>query len=518
MEIIKKLKAFENHRFKGLIEFNRGIERETLRILPNGELSQSSHPKPLGSALANPHITTDFSESQLEFITPYFLKNEETLSFLKDIHDFFYSKVSGELLWPSSMPCKIDSQKEIPIADYGSSNLGKLKKIYRIGLKNRYGSNMQAISGLHYNFSFENDFWDVFAELENSQVDQKDFISKKYFSLMRNFHRYGWIILYFFGASPVLHKSFGGSSSNLQKFDDEGTLFLPQATSLRMSDLGYQNKSQKELEFCFNSLDTYIEKIDQALKTIDSKWEKIGVKVNGEYRQMNDKVLQIENEFYGFIRPKRFNKLKNIRPNKILREEGVQYLEVRAMDLNPFSPLGITFEQTKFLDILLVFCALKESPLCSNREIKIFKSNWVEVAKQGRNPNLILKKGKEELSLKDWALEIYSEMKLVSKILDEAQETEDHNQVMEKFYDAIMDSSKTFSGQLIKELQEGKKTFLDLHLEKAIQYKQDFSGERLSAHSMEFFENAAKKSIEDQNKLEKDLRNFDSYLAEYLAN
>ena len=517
MLLNKKLKAFEGQLFKGLKEFNRGIERETLRVLPTGELSSKAHPKALGSALTNSQITTDFSESQLEFVTPYFLRAEETLATLQEIHSFFYSKIDDELLWPSSMPSLLDPKKDIPIADYGISNLGRLKKIYRIGLKNRYGDRMQAISGLHYNFSFGEDFWEVLYHLENGQESIQDFKSKRYFSMMRNFHRFGWIILYFFGASPVLHQSFGGNSANLEKFDEEGTLYLPYATSLRLSDLGYQNKAQKELEFCFNSLDSYINKIEQALKISNPEWEKIGVKVDGQYRQMNDKVLQIENEFYGFIRPKRYNKKGNSRPNKVLKEEGVQYLEVRVMDLNPFSSIGITYEQTKFLDIFLLYCAFKESSLCSSKEIKIFKSNWGEVAKQGRNKDLTLQKGEELISLKNWSMEIYNEMKPFAHLLDSAQETQDHSQILEEFNAAILDSTKTLSGKLVSELKTNHKSFLKFNLDKAAQFKQEFLQNRLSAYQMENFERMAKESLETQKELEIRSGDFDLYLKNFLA-
>lgn len=517
MGLSKKIKAFEEQFFKGLKEFNRGIEREALRSLPTGELSSKAHPNALGSALTNSHITTDFSESQLEFVTPYFLKSEETLARLQEIHSFYYSKEEDEFLWPSSMPCLLDPKKDIPIADYGISNLGRLKNIYRVGLKNRYGDRMQAISGLHYNFSFVEEFWEVLYQVENGQEIIQDFKSKKYFSMMRNFHRLGWVILYFFGASPVLHKSFGGNSSNLEKFDEEGTLYLPYATSLRLSDLGYQNKAQKELEFCFNSLDSYINKIDQALKISNPEWEKIGVKVNGQYRQMSDKILQIENEFYGFIRPKRYNKLKNSRPNKILKEEGVQYLEVRIMDLNPFSSIGITNKQTKFLDIFLLYCALRESPLCSTKEMKIFKVNWGEVAKQGRNKNLTLQKGDEIVSLKNWSLEIYNDLKPIAKLLDSAQETQEHGQILEEFNEAILDSSKTLSGRLITELETSEKSFLEFNLDKAALFKQEFLKNRPSVNQMEFFEKMAQESLEIQKKLETSSEDFDLYLKKFLA-
>lgn len=181
----------------------RGVERECLRI-DKHRLAKTSHHNALGSALTHPYITTDFSESLLEFITPACSDIEQTLAQLEDIHKFTLANIDGEELWPLSMPCFIEDQDEIRLADYGSSNVGKMKTLYRQGLKNRYGSMMQAIAGVHFNLSFPEAFWTQLQQIEGNSDKLSDYISDKYFSLIRNFKRELWLISYLFGASPAL--------------------------------------------------------------------------------------------------------------------------------------------------------------------------------------------------------------------------------------------------------------------------------------------------------------------------
>jgi glutamate--cysteine ligase len=139
----------------------RGIEREALRVLPEGKLSEQGHFYQLGSALTHSQITTDYSETLLEFITPVSYSAEESIAQLQDIQKYTFEHIQGELLWPISMPCFVDDAEKITLAQYGNSNIGKMKTAYRQGLKNRYGSMMQVISGIHFNFSFSQEFWRV---------------------------------------------------------------------------------------------------------------------------------------------------------------------------------------------------------------------------------------------------------------------------------------------------------------------------------------------------------------------
>ena len=282
----------------------RGVEKEALRIDLAGYLSQSSHPDALGSALTNRFITTDFSEALLEFVTPAYVTTWEALRCICDIHQFTYENLGDELLWAASMPCRIPEESRIPLARYGSSNVGQMKTTYRRGLGYRYGRNMQTIAGVHFNYSLPLPFWAVFQDLLDDDRDADVFRSERYMGLVRNVRRSGWILLYLFGASPALCRSFDVDAADLEALNPE-TLFAPWATSLRMSDLGYTNESQGRICIGLNSVDDYIHDLSAAMRTPDPNYERIGVKVDGSWRQLSANQLQIENEYYSPIRPKR---------------------------------------------------------------------------------------------------------------------------------------------------------------------------------------------------------------------
>lgn len=374
-----------------LTGFGRGIERETLRVLTEGRLSNESHHYNLGSALTNPYITTDYSETLLEFITPVSKTPEQTIAQLQDIHKFTLSQLNGELLWPMSMPCFVDDANKIPLAQYGSSNVGRMKTVYRQGLKNRYGSMMQVISGIHFNFSFPDNFWKTLQEIDKNNDNAQDFISERYFSLLRNYKRFCWLIPYLYGSSPAICPSFlQGKPQNLPfKKSPKGYLYLENATSLRMSDLGYTNSEQSSLQICYNSLEGYLDGVKSAINLVSDKFSNIGIKVNGDYQQLNCNVLQIENELYAPIRPKRVAK-PGEKPSQALENRGVEYIEVRALDVNPFVDTGISVEQVYFLDIFLTYCALTEHSTLECAMQKSYEANLDAVVINGRDPELRL--------------------------------------------------------------------------------------------------------------------------------
>jgi len=333
----QRLAALGTTSFQTAIKgIRRGIERETLRINPDGQLAQTGHAKALGSALTHPLITTDFSESLLEFITPAQTDIDVTLKQLTDIHKFALSHIGEERLWAGSMPCYIGHQDEIQLAQYGSSNVGTMKTVYRQGLKNRYGSMMQAISGVHFNFSIPQEFWQQYQQLLGDTGSLQDFISAQYLHLIRNYKRYVWLVVYLFGASPAMCSSFLQGREPKYKFQTlgKGSLYLPYATSLRMSDLGYTNSAQSSLNISYNNLPDYIKGLRQAISTPSAEYANIGIKVDGQYQQLNSNILQIENEFYSTIRPKRTTQ-SGERPTCALKRRGVEYIEVRALDVNP---------------------------------------------------------------------------------------------------------------------------------------------------------------------------------------
>ncbi|HVH83577.1 MAG TPA: glutamate--cysteine ligase, partial [Steroidobacteraceae bacterium] len=380
----------------------KGVEKESLRVTPEGHLAHTPHPRALGSALTSEHITTDFSESLIELVTPAFTHTWELLQYLLDLHQFVYRHLGDELLWATSMPCSIDGDADIPLAQYGSSHVGRMKTVYRNGLGLRYGRMMQAISGVHFNYSFPLPFWEAYAALRGARSSGSEFVSASYFDLLRNYRRHGWLVLYLFGVSPVVCKSFlRGRDLKLQELG-MGTAYEPHATSLRMSDVGYRNRTQAGLTVSVNDLQEYVRDLQRAITTPHPPYEALGVKVNGEWRQLNANVLQIENEYYSFIRPKRVAR-SGERPTKALKRAGVEYVEVRALDVSAFDPVGVNQNKLRFLEAFLALCLLKESTPIGLSEQAALDANHQAVARHGREPGLTLERDGRRAPMREWA-------------------------------------------------------------------------------------------------------------------
>ena len=339
----------------------RGVEKECLRVTPDGRVSRRPHPLTLGSALTHPYLTTDYSEALMEFVTPPHAANGQTLECLHELHAFVHRRLDDERLWPSSMPCIVNADQEVPIACYGSSNAGMMKTVYRRGLGHRYGRAMQAIAGVHFNYSPPNEFWDVYRERSGATAPLAQLKSERLMGLARNYRRLSWLVIYLFGASPALCKSFRPDGHPLLTELDRATWHAPYATSLRMSDIGYRNSTQARLNISLNSLDEYVEGLAAAVSTPEPTYASIGIEVDGAYRQLNANILQIENEYYSSIRPKP-GKTNSERPTVAMRRHGVDYVEIRTLDLNPFDPIGINPSELHFLETLLMYCLLAESP------------------------------------------------------------------------------------------------------------------------------------------------------------
>ncbi|MFG6412431.1 glutamate--cysteine ligase [Roseateles sp. DC23W] len=386
-----------------LLGMRRGIEKESLRVLPTGALALTPHPLALGAALTHPHITTDYSESQLELITGVHAGVDDVLGELTEIHQAVYRALADERLWASSMPCGLPADETIPIGRYGSSNIGRAKSVYRMGLGQRYGRRMQTISGIHYNWSLPG------------------VGTEGYFGLIRNFRREGWLLLYLFGASPALCDSFvQGRAHGLQRLS-EHSLFLPHATSLRMGDLGYQSDAQASISVSYNCLESYAASLQAALSQPYAAYEAIGVQTpGGDYNQLSTSLLQIENEFYSTIRAKRVIR-PGERPLHALRERGVEYVEVRLMDLDPFEPVGIGADAIRVLDTFLLHCLNHASPHDTAAEGALNARNQHRVAARGREPGLVLEHWQGgERTLADWAGDILSACAAQAELLDAA--------------------------------------------------------------------------------------------------
>ena len=383
----------------------RGLEKESLRALPTGALALTPHPEALGSALTHPHITTDYSESQLELITGVHPDAESCLAELTQVHQAVYRALGEERLWVGSMPCGLPTDETIPLGMYGSSNVGRAKSVYRMGLGHRYGRRMQTISGIHYNWSMPG--------LSNDE----------HFALIRNFRRHAFVLLYLFGASPALCGTFvAGRQHELQPIPDgrNGTLHMPHGTSLRMGRLGYQSDAQATLAVSYNSLESYADSLHGALTQPYPPYEAVGIRnLGGDYNQLATSLLQIENEFYGLIRPKRVIR-PGERPLHALRERGVEYIEVRCLDLDPFVPVGIEAATMRFIDIFLLHCLLADSPPDTPAEIAALGRNQHRVAARGREPGLMLERGDSTVQLTDWATELLAQCEPIAARIDEA--------------------------------------------------------------------------------------------------
>jgi glutamate--cysteine ligase len=418
-----------------LTGIRRGVEKESLRVRPDGALATTPHPAALGSALAHPRITTDFSESQLELITAPHATPEDCVEELTRIHQVVYRAIGDELLWCASMPCSIDSDEAVPIGRYGSSNLGRAKTIYRIGLSHRYGRRMQAISGIHYNWS-----------IPGATNDD-------YFALIRNFRRHSWLVLYLFGASPAVCASFiAGRAHELDELAP-GTLYRPHATSLRMGRLGYQSDAQSALAVSYNSLESYGTSLQDALTRPYPPYEAIGLRDGDDYKQLATSLLQIENEFYGTIRPKRTIR-SGERPLHALRDRGVEYVEVRLMDLDPFLPLGISTATMRFLDIFLLHCCLAASPPDAPAEIAAIGRNQQTVATRGREPGLKLCRGAQEVPLFEWGGQILAECAPLAAALDAAHGGNAHRAALDAAIAALSDPDSAPSARLLRTMRE----------------------------------------------------------------
>lgn len=512
----RRLALLDNDTYRPLLgQGLRGIERETLRVDAQGHLSPQPHPAALGATLTHPQITTDYAESLMEFITPAEQDISLALEKLDQIHRFTYTKLGDEMLWSQSMPCPLPDEKDIQIAWYGNSHIGMIKHVYRRGLALRYGKSMQCIAGIHYNYSLSEDIWKILQKAENTSGDAMYVQSENYIAMIRNFKRYSWLLMYLFGASPALATSFlRGRTHQLEQLSDD-TLYLPYATSLRMSDLGYQNNAQDGLVPPYNSLMDYMRSLSIAVRKPYPAYEKIGTKINGEWVQINTNILQIENEFYATIRPKRVIHTGE-RPIEALCARGVQYVEVRCMDVNPFDPLGINLETSRFLDAFLLFCALDDSPLTSQAEGEENTRNFALTVKEGRRPGLMLRHGGQEISLQNWGLELLEKIAPVAALLDAQRGDHVHADSLKVQRDKLQHPDLTPSAQVLAAIRAENNSFYQFALKQSTLLAEQFRARPSTEEERRYFENLAAASVAEQEEMERtQTGSFDEFITDY---
>ena len=490
---------------------NRGLEKESLRVLQDGHLAQTPHPVALGSTLHHPSITTDYSESLLEFITPVHQDVESMLKFLEDLHVFTYQNMGDEILWTNSMPCILAGESSIPIADYGTSHVGMMKHVYRHGLSWRYGKLMQTIAGVHYNFSLPERFFELLDSTDSSENR-----SRHYFNLVRNFHRHCWLTLYLFGSAPAICKSFvEGREHNLEDFGSY-SYALQTGTTLRMSDLGYQNNAQSSIQVCTDSVDQYVETLRAATELNWPEYEKIGIKVDGEYRQLNANILQIENEFYSVIRPKR-TAYSGEKPTTALAKRGVEYIEVRSIDLDPYSPIGVTADVIRFMDAFLLFCMFDESPEISHKEQDEITANRTATVMYGRDAATKLNFNGEEINIRDAATELFAGIEMSARLLDK-HSSHDHSTLVAREKEKINKPELTPSARILKEIGDNQEPYFNFAMRTAQHHKNYFDKQKLDDKVKQRLMSEATESISKTAELEAhEEGDFQSFLDAYFA-
>ena len=495
---LKALGAITKQQLAGM---RRGLEKESLRALPSGALAMTPHPAALGSALTHPHITTDFSESQLELITGVHAGVQDCIDELQRVQDFTIQSLGEERMWVSSMPCGLPADDAIPIGRYGTANVGQSKSVYRMGLGHRYCRRMQTISGIHYNWSLPG------------------VSSEEYFALIRNFRRNAFLLLYLFGASPAVCSTFvAGRAHQLQAMSDH-TMYLPYATSLRMGRLGYQSDAQSSLAVSYNSLEGYANSLHGALTKPYAPYEAIGVRAaDGSYNQLGTSLLQIENEFYGTIRPKRVI-YPGERPLHALRERGVEYVEVRLMDLDPFEPVGINAQTLRFLDVFLLHCLTTPSPDDTPEEIAALSRNQQKVAERGREPGLQLERGDAQPTLTAWGTEIVQALVPLATSMDAEQGGDAYAQAVQHALQGLQAPDTLPSARVLNSVAgEFKGSFVGFVRHQSEALRNATLGKPLEPASQTQFEQWARESFAAQAAIEAaDTMPFDIYLKEYLA-
>ncbi len=494
----------------------RGIERETLRVDRDGRLASTPHPAALGAPLTHPQITTDYAEALMEFVTSAEPDIATALEELDAVHRFTYAKLGAELLWSQSMPCDLPPESEIDIAAYGTSHIGMLKHVYRRGLALRYGKAMQCIAGIHYNFSLSEDLWSLLQTTEGTNGSARDYQSARYFALIRNFRRYSWLLMYLFGASPALATGFLRGRPHQLEVLSADSLYLPYATSLRMSDLGYQSNAQASLSVQFDNIDNYIRSLTRAVSQPYPPYAEIGTRRDGQWVQLNTNLLQIENEYYSTIRPKRVIGVGE-RAIGALAERGVQYVEVRCLDVDPFEPVGISLETARFMDAFLLFCALDDSPQSPDRGAADTE-NFARTVKEGRRPGLQLLMDGDEVDMRTWAHRLLDQIAVTATLLDQHAGTSAHASALASQRAKLDDVQLTPSARALAAMAAVGNSFPAFGMQQSLVHAAALRGHPLTAAQTSVFEQSVRQSIEDRVALEqKQTGDFDAFVDAYRA-
>ncbi|GAA0084447.1 bifunctional glutamate--cysteine ligase GshA/glutathione synthetase GshB [Clostridium sp. CTA-7] len=438
---------------KRLLRGNFGVERETLRVIENGELALTKHPEVFECKISHPYITTDFSESQIELITPTLNTLEEVYSFLNSLYDITALELKDEYLWPQSMPCSIPEDDLIPIADYGKCDSGAGASDYRKKLLKKYGGKKQLISGIHYNFSFNEELIMDLYKLIGNGKEYREFRDGIYLKVVRNYLRYRWLLIYLLGGTTIMHETFGEKCVvNLDKISND-SFTNDGAISYRNSECGYKNPI--DLYPDYNSVKDYVSSV---------------------YRFIDDRLIDSHKELYTQIR------LKAIDNNRFLEsllEDGINYLEIRSIDINPFSKAGISLDDLNFINIFTIYLLAKEE--------SDYK-NWQEEAQNNQNiismygqMDVTLYKDGKTISKNDWAMKILNEIKNMNDDLCLGKE-----EIINNMIEKILNPKLTYANRISEMVKE--EGFIESHIKLAKKYREDAYKNRFKLEGFEDLE------------------------------
>lgn len=414
---------------------NFGIEREGLRVTPDGHLALTPHPKAFGDKLSHPFITTDFSESQIEMITPTFSTVEEVYQFLCALYQLTVSELKEEYLWPQSMPCTIEADQDIPIAMFSDNLEGNVAMNYRQHLLKKYGGKRQLISGLHYNFSFSETFIQKLYENQTTDLDYRLFKDQIYLKVVRNYIRHRWLLIYLLGASPIVDESYCTECQTSSKEVAPHSYTRSGAVSFRNSACGYQNHTPIYVDY--QDVERYVQSLNQYIES-------------GEIASFK--------EFYSPIR------LKAKDPHHLmesLMKDGIEYLEIRSIDLNPFEPAGISLVDLQFIHLFILFL-LEEEEVEDENWQKDATENERLVAVDGLQNELKLIRNSERVSFSEWALDILTKMKKINEMFSLGLES-----ILEQKQNQILNPDQTLSAQMVQLVTKSDYVSANLELAKA---------------------------------------------------
>lgn len=448
LNVIKSL-DYKNKLLKG----NFGIERETLRVDKEGKLALTKHPKVFECKISHPYITTDFSESQIELITPTVSTLDKAHNYLNLLYDITALEINEELLWPQSMPCSIPEDDLIPVADYGDCDSGKGASDYRKKLLKKYGGKKQLISGIHYNFSFNEELIKDLYKVSGNGEDYRDFRDNIYLKVVRNYLRYRWLLIYLLGGTTIMHESFGDKCVvNLDKVSKDG-FSNNGAISYRNSECGYKNPI--DLYPDYSSVKNYVSSV---------------------YNFIDDKLIDSHKELYTQIRLKAID---NTRFLESLLEDGVNYLEIRSIDINPFSKAGISLEDLKFINLFTLYLLIKEESEYKTWQEEA-QSNQNIISMHGQMDVDLYKDGKS-ISKDKWALDILNEMKSMSNELCLAKE-----EIIDNMIEKVLNPKLTYAYRISEMVKE--EGFIESHIKLAEKYREDAYKNRFKLEGFEDLE------------------------------